>query len=461
MLAAGIRRPWQAVDYAELISRLPPAPEYFEHAWWADPEEIARTQLHRLRERAMAATQVPFYARRWEEAKFDPRTLTTLDDLWRVPWYTIHDIRESIEKLPPTGDYQGVAPAVAKREPMRVFVSGGTTGKSRPTFYTAWDREAQGVLGSRILYAQGIRPGDVVMNTWLYGTHNMAWATDDALYRWLNCVVLTTSAGVVTASEKQLELAVEYGVNAIVSTGDYLLRLAEVAKTMGYEVGTDLRLTALPNVGDRDSLEETFGLPYYESYGFHEVGWVAVECPARDGLHIFEDAFIVQIVDPETGEPLPDGETGAICVTELFKTGSPQIRYNILDLSFLYPPGRCACGSSLRRMGRFAGRGDNMVKLRGINIWPEAVGDIAISVPGARPDYFVRVLRENNRDAMVVGVTSDRDGAERTALEQEIARRLKERLGVNIRVEVVPPGALDELTEVRTSPKPKRFRDDR
>ena len=133
----------------------------------------------------------------------------------------------------------------------------------------------------------------------------------------------------------------------------------------------------MPNIGDRALLEETFGAEYFDTYGFHEVQTVAVECPAHDGLHIFEDAFVVEVVDPETSIPVADGQLGSLCITELYKTGSPQFRYNIMDLAALYPPGRCVCGSWLRRMASFAGRGDNMVKLRGVNVWPEAVGDIA------------------------------------------------------------------------------------
>ena len=144
---------------------------------------------------------------------------------------------------------------------------------------------------------------------------------------------------------------------------------------MGYDPSTDFKHHGAPEhrrprrCSSRPSASECFN-----SYGFHEVQWVSVECPAHDGLHIFEDAFIVQIVDPETGELLPDGEQGSICITELYKTGSPQFRYNIMDLSTLYPREQCTCGSWLRKMAPFAGRADNMVKLRGVNVWPEAVG---------------------------------------------------------------------------------------
>jgi phenylacetate-CoA ligase len=456
-----IRRPFAAVDYEELVRAYPPPPEYFEAAWFASADEIEAVQLARLRQRAVAAGRVPFFEQRWEAAGFDPRSIRTLDDLWRAPAYTVEDIRKSIDAHPPWGDYQGVTPADALREPMRVYMSGGTTGKSRPTFYTQWDREVGAVLTARALYAQGIRPGDVVLNSWAYGTHNGAFAFDEALHRWLNCVVLTTGTGNVTSSERQVELAIEYGANAILTTGDYLLRLADVAREMGYDPSTDIKLTALPNIGDRALLESTFGAECFSSYGFHEVQWVSVECPAHDGLHIFEDAFIVQIVDPETGEEVPDGEPGAICITELYKTGSPQFRYNIMDLSYLYPRERCACGSWLRRMGEFAGRGDNMVKLRGVNVWPEAVGEIALSVPGVAPDWFVRAVRVENNDELVVSVASDLDPDEFPAIAAAVEERLKGRLGVRIASEVVRPGELDAWTEVNVSPKLKRFRDER
>jgi phenylacetate-CoA ligase len=454
-------RPQAAVDYDALVGAYPPPPEYFETAWLASPDDIERVQLERLRARAMSTAGVPFFAKRWREAGFEPESIRTLDDLWRAPSYTVDDIRASIEAHPPWGDYQGVLPVDALDEPMRVYMSGGTTGQSRPTFYTQWDRDVGALLTARALYMQGIRPGDVVVNAWLYGTHNGAWVFDEALYRWLNCVVVTTSAGNVTASERQVQLAVDYQATAILTTGDFLLRIADVAREMGYDPIADFNIRALPNIGDRALLEQTFGVECFNSYGFHEVQWVSVECPTHDGLHIFEDAFVVQIVDPDTGERRPDGELGSICITELYKTGSPQFRYNIMDLSYLYPREQCECGSWLRKMAPFAGRGDNMVKLRGVNVWPEAVGDIALSVDGVAPDYFVRAVREHNRDEMILSVVSDRGAGDHDAIRTAVEQRLKDSLGVRIRVEVVEPGALDACTEAGTAPKFKRFRDDR
>jgi phenylacetate-CoA ligase len=453
-MSVGIRRPHQAVDYDDLVRLFPPAPEYFESGWLATPEEIERTQLVRLKERAMAARHVPFFAKRWAEAKFDPRAIKTVEDLWQAPFYTVDDIRKSIDEHPPWGDYQGVTPERALTEPMRIWMSGGTTGKSRPTFYTQWDREAGAILTARALYMQGIRPGDVVLNAWAYGTHNGAFCFDEALHKWLNCVVITTGTGNVTSSEKQVELAIQYGATAILTTGDYLLRLSQVAQEMGYSP-TDLKIRALPNIGDREVLESTFAAECFNSYGFHEVQWVSVECPAHDGMHIFEDAFVVQIVDPETGERLPDGELGSICITELYKTGSPQFRYNIMDLSYLYPREQCSCGSWLRKMAPFAGRGDNMVKLRGINVWPEGVAEVAMSVPGVTDDWFVRAVRVDNRDELILSIVAE------PSVGPAVEAKLRDRLGVKIAVEVVRAGELDAWTEVGVAAKLKRFRDDR
>jgi phenylacetate-CoA ligase len=167
------------------------------------------------------------------------------------------------------------------------------------------------------------------------------------------------------------------------------------------------------------------------------------------------------VVDPETGDPVPDGQQGSLCVTELYKTGSPQFRYNIMDLAALYPPGRCPCGSWLRRMTSFAGRGDNMVKLRGINVWPEAVGDIAARVPGVSTDYFVRAVRRDNRDELLLSVVSADPPSEYAAVAAVLGERLRQQLGVRIEVEVVAPGALDAWTGVGTAAKLRRFRDER
>ncbi len=457
----GFRRPFEVVDYGALMAAHAPPPEYFEGDYLLGPDEIETRQLERLKQRAARAYRVPFFRRRWDAAGVAPSDIRSLADLSRFPAYRVDDIRKSIEANPPLGDYQGASIDGALEDPVRIFMSGATTGAPRPTLYSQWDREAGAILMARALYLQGVRPGDVVLNAWAYSTHNGAFAFDEALHKWLNCVVITTGTGNVTSSRRQVELAHQYQATAILTTGDYLLHLADVAREMGLDPKKDFNLRALPNIGDRAKLEETWGVPNYQSYGFHEVQWVSVECPERQGLHIFEDAFVVQIVDSETGEPVADGEQGSICITEIYKTGSPQFRYDIQDLSFLYPREQCACGSWLRRMGAFAGRGDNMVKLRGVNVWPEALAEIALDDPRLETDYFVRAMREGNRDEMIVYVVTRAGEEARPAIAREAEERLKERFGVRIQVAIASPGELDHWTELHTSPKPKRFRDER
>ena len=255
-MGEGLRRPFEVVDHEALMRAHPPPPEYFETAWLLPPEEIEARQLANVKARAARAYDVPFFARRWNEAGFHPEQLRTLDDLRRVPSYTVDDIRQSIEANPPLGDYQGAAIAGATEEPLRIFMSGATTGAPRPTLYTQWDREAGAILMARALYLQGVRPGDVVLNAWAYSTHNGAFAFDEALHKWLNCVVITTGTGVVTSSRRQVELAHQYGATAILTTGDYLLHLAEVAREMGLDPKKDFNLKALPNIGDRAVLED-------------------------------------------------------------------------------------------------------------------------------------------------------------------------------------------------------------
>ena len=463
-MSTGMRRPHE-LDYQAIERLFPPPPEYFETAFFEDPDTIAHKQLLRLLDRAQRAWQVPFFRKRWEAAGFHPDQLRTLDDLWRAPAYTVDDIRASINENPPLGDYQSIGLEDARNEPMRLYVSGGTTGRSRPTLYTAWDREVGAITMARALYAEGIRPGDVVVNAWAYSTHNGAHAFDEALYRWLNCVVLTTGTGNVTSTRKQVELAHEYGAAAILTTGDYMLKMAETAVEMGLDPKADFNIRALPggHIGDAERVKEVWGVTPAQPYGFHEVQNVSIECPLRNGqLHIFEDCFVVQIVDPETGEQVPDGTQGALVITEIYKTGSPQFRYNIMDLSFLYPPGQCECGSWLRRMGPFAGRGDNMVKLRGVNVWPEAIGEVISDVPGVTEDFFCRAVRAGNRDEMIVMVASDAPADEFGAVAERVEDRIKEAMSVRMTAEVVGPGELDGLTGMASgAAKLVRFKDER
>ena len=355
-----------------------------------------------------------------------------------------------------------MTPADALREPMRVYMSGGTTGQSRPTFYTQWDREVGALLAHGALYMQGIRPGDVVLNSWAYGTHNGAFVFDEALYRWLNCVVVTTGTGNVTSSERQVELAIEYGAAAILTTGDYLLRLADVARGMGYDPATDFKLRALPNIGDRELLEATFGVECFKSYGFHEVQWVSVECPAHDGLHIFEDAFVVQIVDPETGEPLPDGELGAIVHHRALQDRQPAVPVQHHGPVVLVPARAvrvrelAAADGAVRRARRQHGEAARRQRV--------ARGGRRDRDGGRR--RRARLVRARGaarraRRADRVGRQRPRPVGVRRRSPTRSSSGSRSGSACGSRPRSSPPGALDAWTEVDVSPKLKRFRDER
>ncbi|MHB1930629.1 MAG: phenylacetate--CoA ligase family protein, partial [Acidimicrobiales bacterium] len=388
--------------------------------------------------------------------------ISSLADLRRLPSYSVDDIRESLERCPPYGDYQGVR-LDDPSAPVRMYFSGGTTGRSRPTIYTMWDMEVAGVLAARAYWMAGLRPRDVVLNAWAYSTHYGAAMADTALFRVLGAIPLSTSSGAVTPSTRQVQFAAEFGAASILAIGDYLLHLAGVARELGLDPRRDFAIKGFPGPasGLSAQLTEAWGVPAFESYGTHEVGYVAAECPEGGGMHINEDAFVVDIVDVDTGEAVPDGEPGNIVFTCLYKTGSSQVRYNTLDRSRLMSRQRCACGSWLRKMDNFLGRSDLMVKLRGTNIWPEGVGRVVVEDERTAEEWFVTVSREGARDEMTVIVESAVESGTWASLSSDLENRLRAQLGAKINVRVVGLGDLSDLTGRATLAKPNRFRDDR
>lgn len=457
---------YESIDWKQLVEEYEPPHEFMTGARLWSRDRIEEAQSRRLKAALQRAAQVPFYQRLWAEHGFTPDQVGSSAELARVPTYTIDDIRESIDRQPPFGDYQSHHFADGATTPLRFYTSGGTTGVPRPTIYTQWDREVGAILSARTFYMQGVRPGDAVINAWAYSTHNAAWIMDHALWHWLGAVPITTGTGNVTPTEKQVEMAQMYGAAAITATSDYLLHIADTAKRMGIDPRTDLNLKTLLSFGDTSAVEEEFGVPAYDSYAFHEVQYVAAECEAKQGLHVFEDAFLVDVVDFETGEVLPAGQRGNIVVTCLYKTGTHQIRYNIQDISAAYEIEQCACGSWHKRLDYFQGRSDTMVKLRGVNVWPEACGKIVAEHEAVNGEYFcfvetVPAANGRAREEMTVMVETRDGSGEARSLEAELERLLKQRIGVQINVQVVERDALMPLTGHGERAKLKRFEDRR
>ena len=451
---------YQSIDFAELVREYPPAPDFFRGVFMQSIEETRALQERRLRAAVQRAYQVPFYRSKWDAAGVQPGDIQTIADLKKLPMYTVEDIRQSVDAYPPFGDYVG--PDVrAGGIPWRIHSSGGTAGEPRPTFYTPWDREVGNILRARSYYWHGFKPGDVVMNTLLYSTHNAAYSAHEALWQWLGCIPVTTSAGVVTRTTRALEIAQKWQVNALVGFPEYLIYMSQVAKDMGLEVGRDLKLKLIECFGKSDLVREAWGVPAYDTYGMHEVQAISSECPYAGGHHIWEDAFIVELVDPETYEPVAPGELGTMIVTALYKDAYPIVRYDIKDVTKLWPRGQCECGSWMQKIDPIHGRSDFMVKLRGVNVWPEGCGAIVATKSGLTGEYYCIVERQGPREEMTLQAEYTEEAADRDAIHRDLERTLRDRLNVGIKVELVPPGSLAPLTGAGVLPKARRLEDRR
>jgi phenylacetate-CoA ligase len=447
------------VDLAEMVAEFPPPPGFFDTTWIMEPERIEELQLERLKGQLARAGENPFFARLWRENSFDPRSVSSLADLTAVPSYGVNDLRTSIEQHPPFGEHQNFLMGEAAHAG-RVYFSDGTTGRARPTINVPWDVELYGVLTARALWLAGLRPGDLIMNAWTYGPHAAAPFADNGA-KWNGCPQITASSGAVTPTLKQVEMIRDYNVRSVLTFGSHLLNLADTARSMGLDPTKDFNIKAFPgpSAGLGDKISAAWGVEAYESYGFNEVSYLAMECPARGGLHIQEDAFLVDIVDIDTGQPVPEGQLGKIIVTSLWRRGVSTLRFNSGDLSRLLPRERCECGSWMRKIDYFQGRSDNMVKLRGTNVWPEAIGKFVAESSNTNGEYFVIAHGEAHREEITVQVESPNDPSEFETVQRELADSLKTHLGVRLNVEVGPVGWLESVTMVGA--KRKRFEDRR
>lgn len=453
---------WRAVDVEQLTRDYPPPPDYFRTT-----ARLSRDALRALQEKRFLATvqrgwEIPFFQRHWRAAGIAPGDIRGLDDLPRLPPYDVGHIRDSLERNPPFGDFMGIAPGDGL--PLVLQTSGGTTGLPRPMLYAPQDRETMAILGGRRFALHGVRPGDLVLITYSLGLGNGGMAPREALWRYTGAIPVTTGSGANTPTRRQIEIVKAWGINVILGFPSYLRHMALVARD---ELGIDPRSLKIRLLGthlgaeDRAVLEELWGAPAFDMYGTHESGMLAAECRRQSGMHVMEDAFILEVADPETGRLLPDGEQGTLYITTLYKYGAPQIRFNVNDISAFHT-GACACGNTQRRLKAIYGRNDNMVKLRGVNVFPEAIG--AALVPDARSngEYFCFVDRVGaaGMDRMDVWIEVH-EGVDRAAFGADMQRRLKEVLGVGVGVTPVGKGELDVHTGTSRSSKVKRLLDRR
>ena len=456
---------WQALDFAKLTAEYPPPPYFYESVYRMPRDALRTLQQQRFLAQMQRAWEIPFFQRHWNNAGMARGDIKSLDDLVKIPPYTVHDIRASIERNPPFGDFMGVSPADGAHMPLVLQTSGGTTGLPRPMLYAPQDRETMAILGGRRLSMQGVRPGDRVLVTYSLGLTNGGFMGREAIWKYSGALPVMTGSGTSTPTRRQIEIAKAWGINVILGFPAYLRHMAIVARD---EMGIDpksLKLKVLGShlgVEDRKVIEHLWGAPCMDSYGINETGMVASECSHQDGMHIHEDAVIIEICDPETAQPVPTGERGNMFITSLYKYSAPQIRFNVNDVSALRT-GQCACGSTLQRLDKIFGRADNMIKLRGVNVFPEAVGALVSEDARCTGEYFCVVERVGAAGAeeMTVMVELKDASTASDAVRDDLDRRFKEGLGVKCKVVSVGRGGLDSYTGVSQNSKIKRVLDRR
>jgi len=375
------------------------------------PARLSRDELQALQERRFLALvargwQVPFYRRLWGAAGLEPGDVRCLEDSEKLPTFSKTDLMQSVEEHPPFGDYHGLDMGDAARPGAVFHTTSGTTGTPQPLFFGAWDREVQNALLARAYRLQGVGDDDVVHSVYGFGMVNGGHYVREALLHFTKALMLTAGTGLETRSEQQVQLMQHFGATVLVGFADYLKRLAEVAREAGIEPGRDIPVRMISGHMGQESraavAEAWGGAEIFDWYGVGDTGTIAAEGPRHDGLHVWEDAHLLQILDPESGRPLPDGEAGNMCVSVLFKTTVyPVIRFNTADVSRLLPPDPDS-GINFRRIPGFLGRSDNMVKLRGINVYPTAIGGLLEQLDGLTGEYVCRLRRSGTRDELVV-----------------------------------------------------------
>ena len=419
-------------------------------------EALEAIQLRRLQatlERVYAV--VPFYRSKFQEAGITPADVQTLEDLQRVPFTSKQDLRDNY----PFGLF-----AVPMDNVVRIHASSGTTGKPTVVGYTARDIQTWSELMARALVAGGATRGDIIHNAYGYGLFTGGLGIHYGAER-LGASVIPISGG---NTKRQIMIMKDFGPTILTCTPSYALYLAEVAIEMGIGFG-DLKFKsglfgAEPwSEKMREEIERKLHLDAVDIYGLSEVmgPGVAVECvEAKRGLHVFEDHFIPEIIDPETGRVLPHGEMGELVFTSISKEAFPVIRYRTRDITSLSPE-PCVCGRTHLRMNRVSGRTDDMLIIRGVNVFPSQIESVLMEVEGVEPHYQLVVDREENLDVLTVLVelgerTFSDEVKQLQNLERKIAKNIKEYLGVSAKVKLVEAKTIE-----RSEGKAKRVIDNR
>ena len=415
--------------------------------WAPDLETIDRPslellQLARLRWTLGRARRSPHYRRVFRAAGFDPKDLASLADLARLP-FTVKDDLRSDENYP-----YGLL-TVGRDRLVRLHSSSGTTGRPTAVFHTRRDLAAWTDLVARSLWMIGMRPGDVFQNMMGYGLFTGGLGLHYGSER-LGALTIPAGAG---NSRRQIALMQDFGTTVLHIIPSYALRLIDTFREVGADPrGLSLRLAVLGaephSEAARRRIEELFGVRAYNCYGLSELNGpaVAFECPEQDGLHLWEDSYLAEIVDPETGRAVPDGTRGELVLTNLTREGMPLLRYRTRDLTSLRSE-PCRCGRSHRRIERITGRTDDMLIVKGVNIYPVQVERVLLRFAEIGNDYLIVLTTANHLEQFTVRAELKPDAFRGDlhaleALRRRIADELRGEILVSARVELVEHGSL-------------------
>ncbi|QLD86545.1 phenylacetate--CoA ligase [Natronomonas halophila] len=406
----------------------------------ADRESIRELQDERLRETVERAYEnVDFYRRALDDAGVTPADIDGVDDITALPMTTKEDFRDEY----PDGLF-----AVDDADLRRVHASSGTTGKPKIVGYTQNDLDVWSEVVARSLTAAGVSPGNTVQNAYGYGLFTGGLGVHNGIEE-LGASVIPIGGG---QTQRQIELLEDLESDALTCTPSYALYLAETAEEHGIDI-RDLPLSTVIFGAEpctepmRNEIEERLDITGVDIYGLSEVmgPGVSNEChEAQDGLHVWEDHFYPEVVDPETGEPLPEGEEGELVLTSLTKEALPVLRYRTGDLTTLTYD-ECECGRTMVRMDNVTGRADDLLIVRGVNLYPSEIEDVVLEFDEVAPFYRIDLYRENNLDRLELQVEREPDASfETDELRGRIKRRLSNVLSFTPdQIEIAEPGGIE------------------
>ena len=457
---------FDVIDHRQLLHDYPLGKDFLKRRSRISADDLRNLQERQFQSCLRRAWEIPFYQRLWSARGIEPGDIQGLNDLPKLPTYDKSDLMKSIEEFPPFGDFHGMesfGQSPVTRPPVVFHTTSGTTGVPQPLLYGPKSREIQNILMARAFILQGLSYGDLVHSVLGFGTVNGGHYVREAINHYTNALLLTAGTGNETPSVKQVHLMKTFKASVLVGFADYLSKLAEVAREEGLHHDIKIKLICAAIGGNsREALSEAWGgATVCDFYGVGDTGFVAAEGPEQDGLHIWEDAHLVEIIDPDHHGPIVDGEIGNICITALFKDDIfPNIRFNTNDLSAI-DSNISSVGWNLRRLRGFLGRSDDMVKLRGVNVYPTAIGSILGEEGDINGEFFCEVSRYEGRDEMTVLIESLVSPSNRPELADKFRNLLRQKIGVDILIEIKSPGELSSLTEIDRRQKPLRLADRR